>query len=105
MRLRFCLPALALLLAAEPVRAAVIVVGNYTNVDVTFGVAEPGAKAREHKIPSNGVMPVAVSGPADVTFTANGRAVTLRVQVYHAYVFLPDPPTAVRTPKLTLPIV
>jgi hypothetical protein len=63
-----------MLLAAAPGRAGVVVVGNYTDAAVTFRVAEPGAKAREHKLPSNHVVPVPVTGPADVTFAANGKA-------------------------------
>lgn len=103
MRFRLCLPVIALLFASQSAPAAVIVVANYTDVAVTFSVTEPGAKAREHTLPSNSVVPVPVSGPADLTFTANGRATKLRVDVYHAYAFLPDPPAGLKLEGLEMP--
>lgn len=103
MRLRLCSPLLVLLLAPQAARAAVIVVGNYTNADIAFTVAEPGAKARAHTLPSNSVAPVFVTGPADITFAGRGGPTTLRVEMYHAYVFLPDPPANVRLEGLQMP--
>ena len=102
MRLRLC-SALLLTLLAPPARAAVIVVGNYTNAAVAFTVAEPGAKARAHMLPSNHVAPVFVSGPADIAFAGRGGPTTLRVEAYTAYVFLPDPPANVRLEGLQMP--
>ncbi len=72
MRLRFFAPALLLLCAAHPAHAAVVVIGNYTDADIAFSIAEPGAKARAHKLASNSVVPVDVAGPAEITFTARG---------------------------------
>ena len=103
MRLRPCLPLFALLLAAMPGRAAVVVIGNYTDADLAFTVAEPDAKARAHKLPSNSVIPVTVSGPADIVFTSNGREQKFRLDVYNAYAFLPSPPAGVRLEHLEMP--
>jgi hypothetical protein len=103
MRIRLLAPVLVLFAAAPPARAAVVVIGNYTNVEVAFTVAEPDAKARPHKLPSNHVVPVVVTGPADITFAANGRETKLRLDPYNAYVFLPDRETALRLDGLELP--
>lgn len=78
-------------LAAPPGRAAVVVVGNYTAEAVTFSVAEPDAKAREHKLPPNTVRPVFVTGPAALTFSPKGKPATFQLEPYSAYMFLPDP--------------
>ncbi len=96
--------ALALVFVAPvPARAAVLILGNYTAEAVACTIAEPGAKARAHKVPPNSVIPVHVSGPADVTFTAKGRATTLRLDPYSAYLFLPDPAAGIRLEGLELP--
>lgn len=102
MRLRLLAPFLVLLVA-HPARGAVVVVANYTDAAVTFRLAEPGAKAREHKLPSNHVLPVHVAGPADVTFAAKGGETKLRLDMYNAYAFLPDPAEGVRLEGLELP--
>lgn len=78
-------------LAAQPGRAAVVVVGNYTNEAITFGVAEPGAKTREHKLKPNSVVPVFVTGPAALTFSPKGKPATFQLEPYSAYMFIPDP--------------
>ena len=61
------------------------------------------AKARSHKIGENHVVPVYVTGPADISFTANGRATKLRLDPYHAYIFIPDQKTGLRLEGLELP--
>jgi hypothetical protein len=81
----------------------VVVIGNYTNDAVTFSVAEPEAKAREHKLPSNHVAPVYVTGPASITFTTKGKATTFHLDPYNAYVFLPDDKTGLRFEGLEMP--
>ena len=103
MRFRVLAPLLVLLLAPSTGRAAVVVIGNYTDVDIAFTVAEPDAKARAHKLASNHVSPVYVTGPADLTFTAKGRETKLRVEMYNAYIFLPDRETGFRLEGLELP--
>src|SRR5688572_6529936 len=103
MHTRLFAPLFLLLLATQPARAGVIVVGNYTPKEIAFSVAEPDAKARDHKLPANSVAPVFVSGPADVTFTAKGKATKLRLDPYTAYVFLPDETAGVRLEGLEMP--
>lgn len=101
--MRFAAPLLLVLAAALPARGAVVVVANYTPDPVAFRVAEPDAKAREHKVASNHVAPVFVTGPADITFAAKGGATTLRLDPYTAYVFLPDDRAGVRLEGLEMP--
>ncbi|HEY1191368.1 MAG TPA: hypothetical protein VGE74_27285, partial [Gemmata sp.] len=103
MRLRVL--ALLFVLCAAPAQgqAAVVVIGNYTDGTMAFKIAEPEAKAREHKLPSNHVIPVFVGGPADITFTAKGHETKLRLDMYNAYVFLPDEAAGVRLEGLELP--
>ncbi|MBN9119997.1 MAG: hypothetical protein J0I06_12680 [Planctomycetes bacterium] len=103
MRIRPFAPLLVLLLAALPARAAVVVVANYTTEPVAFSVAEPGAKAREHKVAPNDVAPVFVTGPADIAFTAKGKAVKLRFDPYTAGAFLPDEDAGVRLEGIKMP--
>jgi hypothetical protein len=103
MHTRLLAPLLVLLLAALPARAGVIVVGNYTRAEIAFSIAEPDAKAREHKLPANSVASVFVSGPADLTFSAKGKATKLQLDPYTAYVFLPDEAVGVRLEGLEMP--
>lgn len=105
MRLQLLGSLVGLLAAALPTRAAVVVVGNYTDEAIAFKIVEPDEKAkpREHKLPSNHVIPVPVSGPADITFTTKGRETKLRLDMYNAYIFLPDEATGVRLEGLELP--
>ncbi len=100
---RLLAPVLLLLAAPLPAQAAVVVIANYTNVEIAFSIAEPDAKARSHKIGENHVVPVFVTGPADLTFSVNGRATKLRLDPYNAYVFLPDRVAGLRLEGLELP--
>ncbi|QEG28685.1 hypothetical protein GobsT_34710 [Gemmata obscuriglobus] len=103
MRFRF-LASVALALAASSWgRAAVVVIGNYTDSEITFRLAEPGGKAKPHKLPSNHVVPLFVTGPVDLSYTANGKETKLRLDTYNAYVFLPDEATGFRFEGLELP--
>ncbi|MFM8273530.1 MAG: hypothetical protein ACKODX_14550, partial [Gemmata sp.] len=56
-----------------------------------------------HTVASNHVLPVYVAGPADITFTAGGKQQKLRIDVYNAYVFLPDPPASFHLEGLEQP--
>lgn len=103
MRTRLLGPLVLMFVGPLPARAAVVVIGNYTSETVAFTVAEPDAKPRAHKLPSNDVIPVYVTGPANISVTANGRAVTLRLDPYTAYLFLPDPAAGVRLEGLEMP--
>ncbi len=94
---------LVLLAAPLPVQSAVVVIANYTAGPVTFTIAEPGAKARDHKILSNHVVPVYVTGPADITFPVKGKPLALRLDPYTGYVFLPDEVAGVRLEGIEMP--
>lgn len=103
MRAQLFAPLVILLLVPLPGRAAVIVVGNYTTETVAFSIAEPGTKARDIELPSNHVGPVYVTGPADLAYTAKGKATKLRLDPYTAYIFLPDDDTGIRLDGLEMP--
>ena len=103
MRSRLLAPLALVFLAPLPARAAVVVIGNYTASDVAFSLAEPDAKGRPHKLLENHVAPFSVNGPADFTFTTNGRAITLRLDPYHAYMFLPDRVAGLRLDAIEMP--
>src|SRR5262245_12529644 len=94
MQTRLLVP-LLLLLVPTPARAAIVVIGNYTAAEIAFTVAEadakPDAKPRAHKLAANHVAPVFITGPANLTFRANDRDTTVRLEMYNAYMFLPDP--------------
>jgi hypothetical protein len=94
---------LVVLFAPLPARAAVIVLGNYSADPITCTLTEPGAKARELKLPPNHVISVAVTGPADLTFTPKDKPATLRLDPYNAYLFIPDDKARVRLEGLELP--
>lgn len=102
--MRSCLlVSLVVLVAPAPVKAAVVVIANYTDGEVTFQLTEPGAKAKTHKLPSNHVVPVFVAGPADLTVTAGGKETKFRLDAYNAFAFLPDPDTGIKFEGLELP--
>src|SRR5262249_5693296 len=103
MQTRLLAPLALLVLSPISAQGAVIVFANYTTEAVTLTVAEPKEKARKHTLGANHVAPVFVTGPADVTFRANNRGATLRLDMYHAYIFLPDPVAGVRLEGIEMP--
>jgi hypothetical protein len=104
MRTRLLAPLAAVLLAAAPGRAAVTVLVNYTDDPISFSVAEPGEKARAHKIASNAVLPVFVTGPAALTFTPpKGKPASYEIEPYTAFMFLADPDAGVRLEGIEMP--
>ncbi len=92
--------ALALPAAAE---AAVVVIANYTAKKITLTLTEPGQKPRSIDLASTEVSSIRVAGPADVTFPAGAKAATLRLDPYHAYVFVPDEKTGLRLEGVEMP--
>lgn len=94
---------LAFAILPGPARAAVIVVGNYTDTSIPFTLGEPNAKARDHKLNENEVTALFVSGPADLTFSVKGKPHVLRLDPYNAYIFLPDKDGGLRLEGLELP--
>lgn len=103
MRTRLLVTMVLLAGGALPAQAAIVVIANYTGEPVTFTVAEPGAKPRKHTLPANHVAPVYVTGPADITFRASGRDASHRIDMYNAYMFLPDQAAGVRLEGAELP--
>src|SRR4051812_20566229 len=87
---RFLLALGAVALLAPLAPAGVIAVGNFTPGEITFTIAEPDQKARTVTLPPAQVLPVRVTGPADITFPSRPNDTTLRIDPYNAYVFLPD---------------
>lgn len=86
----------------SPASGAVVVVGNYTDKPVSFALAEPKAKAREHALGANDVRPFFVSGPAVLTFAPKGKPVALEVDAHAPYAFVADRAEGVRLEALEL---
>jgi hypothetical protein len=61
------------------------------------------ASTAPHTLPAFHVLPFDVTAPADLTHTADGKASVLRVEMYHAYVFIPDREIGVRLEGIELP--
>ncbi len=99
-----CILALLFLIALPAVsKSAVVVVANYTAKEVSFTLVEPGQKPRTVSLASTEVAPLRVTGPVDVTFTAGSKKATLRLDPYHAYVFVPDEKTSLRLEGVEMP--
>jgi hypothetical protein len=88
---------------ASNASAASIAIANYTMEDVAFTVAETGEKPRAHSIPAHHVLPIPISGPADLKLSFEGKASAFRVEPYNAYVLVPDKAAGVRIEGLELP--
>lgn len=99
-----CLALVVLFALSSPGPAAVIVVGNYTTGELSFTITVPGEKSRKHTLPAHQVLPVTLTGPADLTTTTTaGKPLTVRVEPYNAYVFLPDRNAGLAIEMLELP--
>jgi hypothetical protein len=95
---------LALGIAGSTARGAVVVLTNFTPGDLTVTITEPERKPQTVTLSPAQVAPVTVTGPADITFpTKPGPTTTYRLDVYHGYVFLPDPKTGLRLEGIELP--
>jgi len=100
--LRFAFGLSLVLAASEFASAAVIVLGNYTPDDITCTISD-GGKNRILTLAKAQVLPVTVGGPCDVAFPAKPANATLRLDPYHAYVFLPDPKAGLKLEGVFLP--
>ncbi len=89
--------------SGAPARGAVVVIGNYTDKPVSFALAEPKAKARDHTLGANDVRPFFVTGPAVLTFAPKGKPVALELDPYAPYAFVPDRAEGARLDALELP--
>ncbi|HXD87427.1 MAG TPA: hypothetical protein VN641_13105 [Urbifossiella sp.] len=83
--------------------AAIVVLGNFTPEELTVTLTEAKQKPRKVTLGSAQVRPVTVSGPCDITFPAKPANATLRLDPYHAYVFLPDMKTERRLEGIAMP--
>ena len=99
----FLVALLATLASVLDATASVIVVANYTTDDVTITVTEPGAKAQEKTIPAYHVIPIAITGPADLKLPASGHNAVVRVDLAHAYALIPDRAKGLRIECLEMP--
>jgi hypothetical protein len=88
---------------ATRVSAGFFVIANYTPDDVTFTVAEPGEKSRPHTIPAYSVLPIPITGPADLKLPVAGKDATVRVELANAYALIPDRVAGLRITGLELP--
>jgi hypothetical protein len=91
----------ALLVPAAP--AAVVAVGNFTDHEIAFTVADTVSPIQSVKIPAYQVVPVAVAGPADLTYATTNDKQTVRVEAYNGYGFIPDPASGIRLEGIELP--
>jgi hypothetical protein len=93
------------LLFAPPAtaHAAVVVVANYTGQKVSFTLSEPGQKPQTVELASTEVSPFRVTGPANIAFVSGSKPTTLRLDPYHAYVFVPDEKSGLRLEGIQMP--
>jgi hypothetical protein len=100
---RYILAVVVVCCSCLPLSAGVIAFANFTPDRLTFTVTGPGKKPQTVTLARAQVAPVAVSGPADVTYPAKPANVTLRLDPYHAYVFIPDEKAGVRLEGVEMP--
>jgi len=100
--LRFAFVLGLILAATDAANAAVIVLGNYTPIDIEFTLAD-GKRTRTITLEKSQVRPIQVNGPCEVTFPAKPANATLELDPYHAYVFLPDMRQGLKLEGIFLP--
>ncbi|MDB5312278.1 MAG: hypothetical protein JWO38_6480 [Gemmataceae bacterium] len=100
---RYLLGVVVGVVLAQPAPAAVVVVANFTPGEITFTVGGSDRKGQTVTLAPAQVAPVTVSGPADITFPTRPANVTLRLDPYNAYVFLPDEKAGRRLEGIELP--
>ncbi|MBX9580109.1 MAG: hypothetical protein K2X87_07350, partial [Gemmataceae bacterium] len=100
---RHLLAAVVLIGLTSAVRAAVVVLANYTPAPIEVVVSEPGGKPRPVTLAPGEVVPVTVRGPAEVRYPAKPAEVRIAVNPYHAYVFVPDERAGRRLEGVELP--
>lgn len=83
--------------------AAIIVLSNFTPDGITCTITQDKQKPQTITIGKAQVLPVTVSGPCDITFPAVAGKTTLRLDPYHAYVFIPDKKTERRLEGIDMP--
>ncbi len=83
--------------------AAIVVIANFTPEEIVCTIAEPGKKPQSVTLAKAQVSPVTVGGPCEVTFSAKPAQTTLRLDPYHAYVFIPDKKSERRLEGVAMP--
>src|SRR5687767_9295327 len=101
--MRNLLGLLAFLAYIPAAPAAVVAVGNFTDHEIAFTVADTVRPVQSVKIPSYQVVPVTVAGPADLTYAVKDGKQTVRVEAYNGYGFIPDPASGIRLEGIELP--
>lgn len=95
---------LGLILLAAPVApAAVVVLGNFTPDSLTCTISEPGKPPQSVAIAPAQILPVTVSGPADAAFATSTGKAAVKLDPYHAYVFVPDDTAGVKIQGVFMP--
>lgn len=77
---------LASLLLASPVTGAVLVVGNYTEKEVTFTIDRQGAK-ESITLAAGESRPIVMGRNLDLTYSTGKQSETLRLDAYQAFAF------------------
>jgi hypothetical protein len=101
MRLRL-FASLAIFASGANAEAAVIVVANYTQSEVTFTITEPEGKPRKYTLPAYQVLPFVIGGPAVMKAPPDAKT-PLQVEPYNAYYFVSDPVAGLQFKLLELP--
>lgn len=101
--MRSLLAVVASIAFASAAPAAVVAVGNFTDREIAFTVADTVQPEQTVKVPPYQVVPVQVAGPADLTHPVRGGKQAVRVEAYNAYAFIPDPATGLRLEGIELP--
>lgn len=91
------------LLLATPSAAAVLVLGNFSKDEVAVTVTDPSGKPQTVKLTAFQVLPVTVSGPADLTFPTTDGKKSLRLDPYNAYALSPDRDAGLKVVGIELP--
>lgn len=87
----------------SPAPAAVVVLGNFTADEITCTITEFEKKPQTIVLAKGQVVPVAVSGPCEIAFPAKPANATLRLDPYHAYVFISDKKVERRLEGIAMP--
>src|SRR5882757_3862281 len=101
--MRFVLTLASSLAFTSLAPAAVIVLVNFTPDELTCTITELQKKPQTITLSRAQVLPVTVGGPCEVTFAAKPANATLRLDPYHAYVFIPDKKAERRLEGIAMP--
>jgi hypothetical protein len=97
------LTVLCLITTPLPCSAGVIVLGNYSEKEITFSINEPDKPPRKHILLPHQVLPYQLTAPATLALTSSGTLETYHVEPYHAYVVIPTNAGRLGLQQLELP--